>query len=36
MIGTGDVDEAWQKFIDDNRGMWEPLLNELNAEYFGG
>ena len=36
VIGTGDVDEAWQKFIDDNRGMWEPLLNELNAEYFGG
>ena len=36
VIGTDDVDKAWQKFIDDNRGMWEPLLNELNAEYFGG
>ena len=36
VIGTDDVDKAWQKFIDDNRGMWEPLLHELNAEYFGG
>lgn len=35
VIGTADIDETWQKFINDNRGMWEPLLNELNAEYYG-
>lgn len=34
VIGTDDIDTAWQKFIDENKGMWEPLLNELNAEYY--
>lgn len=31
----GDVAAVWQKFIDDNRPLWEPLLNELNAEFYG-
>lgn len=26
--------ETWQDFIDANRALWEPLLNELNAKYF--
>ena len=35
VIGEEDIDTAWAKFIDDNAGMWKPLLDELNAEYFG-
>lgn len=34
VIGTDDIDTAWQKFIDENNGMWKPLIDELNAEYF--
>lgn len=28
-----DIDSAWQAFIDENEGMWKPLLDELNAEF---
>ena len=35
VIGTDDIDTAWNKFIDDNAGMWKPLLEELNADYYG-
>ena len=35
VIGDEDIETAWNKFIDDNAGMWKPLLEELNAEYFG-
>jgi len=31
----GNVAGAWQKFVDDNRPLWEPLLDELNAEFYG-
>lgn len=35
VIGDADIATAWQQFIDNNSGMWKPLLDELNAEYFG-
>ncbi len=35
VIGDDDIETAWQKFIDDNVGMWKPLLDELNEEYYG-
>lgn len=35
VISEEDIDSTWDKFIEDNRGMWEPLLNELNAEFYG-
>lgn len=27
--------DTWNQFIETNRALWEPLLNELNAEFFG-
>ncbi len=30
----GDIEAEWDRFIEDNRAMWEPLQNELN-EYYG-
>lgn len=33
VIGDEDIDTAWQKFIDDNAAMWQPLLDELNEAY---
>lgn len=35
VIGTEDVETMWNRFIENNSGMWKPLLDELNAEYFG-
>ena len=35
VVGNDDIETTWQKFIDDNRGMWEPLMNDMNAEYYG-
>lgn len=34
VLGNQDIETAWNKFIDDNRGMWEPLMNDMNAEYY--
>ena len=34
VIGQDDIDTAWNKIIEDNAGMWKPLLEELNATYF--
>lgn len=34
VAGDEDVAAAWDAFLEENRPMWEPLLNELN-EYFG-
>lgn len=28
-----DIEKEWKKFIDENKAMWEPLVNALNAEY---
>ena len=33
-VNNDDIEAAWDAFIEENRGMWEPLLNELN-EYYG-
>ena len=29
------AEETWNQFIETNRALWEPLLNELNAEFYG-
>ena len=34
VTGTDDIASTWDAFFEENRGMWEPLLNELN-EHFG-
>lgn len=35
IVGSNDdIEAAWDTFIDENRGIWEPVLNELN-EYYG-
>lgn len=31
-----DVESEWSSFIENNKAMWEPLLNELNETYYGG
>lgn len=28
-----DINTEWQKFIDTNKGMWEPVINDLNNLY---
>jgi putative aldouronate transport system substrate-binding protein len=28
-----DIDKEWAKFVEAQSGMWQPLLNELNAEF---
>jgi len=30
MTTDGDIEKEWNDFIEKNRNMWEPLLNELN------
>lgn len=30
-----DIENEWTTFIENYRNMWEPVLNELNAEFFG-
>lgn len=30
-----DIEGEWTTFIENYRNMWEPVLNELNAEFFG-
>ena len=32
-IGNEDIGTAWDKFIEDNAGMWKPLETELNEAY---
>ena len=29
------AEETWNQFIETNRALWEPLLNELNATFYG-
>lgn len=33
VTGTDDIASSWDSFLEENRGMWEPLLNELNEHY---
>lgn len=33
VVGNLDVDTEWAKFCEDNKNLWEPLLNELNNEF---
>ena len=28
-----DVDAEWQKFIDDNAGIWQPVVDDLNEAF---
>ena len=28
-----DVDAEWQKFVDDNAGIWQPVVDDLNAAF---
>lgn len=28
-----DIDTEWAKFIEDNRALWEPVVNDLNAAF---
>jgi len=34
MISDGDIVAEWNKFIENNKNMWEPLLNELNTVLY--
>ena len=34
VAGDEDIEAAWDTFLEENKAMWEPLLNELN-EHFG-
>ncbi len=29
-----DVESTWKAFVEENRPLWEPLLNELNETYY--
>lgn len=29
-----DIRAEWQKFIDANKGIWQPVIDDLNAEFF--
>lgn len=33
--GEEDIDTAWDAYVEEQRALWEPLLNDLNAEYYG-
>ena len=33
VCGDADIETEWQNFIDTNRNMWEPVLDDLNEEY---
>ena len=30
IVNASDVDTAWAKFVDTNRGLWEPVVADLN------
>ena len=30
-----EVEAEWATFVENYRNLWEPVLNELNAEFFG-
>ena len=30
-----DVESSWNRYVEEARTMWEPLLNELNETYYG-
>jgi hypothetical protein len=33
--GSADIPTEWTKFIEANRGMWEPLQDGLNEAFAG-
>ena len=33
--GDGDIDELWNAYIEEQRPIWEPLQEDLNAFYYG-
>ena len=32
--GNLDVESAWSSFLDEYKGIWQPLLDDLNATYY--
>lgn len=32
---SADVETEWAKFIENNRALWEPVVNDLNAAFAG-
>lgn len=32
VVSDDDIAAAWDAFLDENKGMWQPLLDELNAQ----
>lgn len=32
---NASAEETWNQFIEANKALWEPLLNELNATFYG-
>ena len=28
-----DVDAEWQKYVDDNAGIWQPVVDDLNEAF---
>lgn len=34
MKPDGDIQAEWQKFIDANVGIWQPVIDDLNAEFY--
>ncbi len=34
VVSGKDVESTWNEMLEENRGLWEPLLDELNAEYY--
>lgn len=35
MAPNVEVEAEWATFVENYRNLWEPVLNELNAEFFG-
>lgn len=33
ICGNVDVENTWNEYVDENRNIWEPLINELNEAY---
>ena len=33
--GSKDIATEWANFIEENKGMVDPLLKDLNAAFFG-
>ena len=34
VVNNEDVDSTWASFLEEYQGIWQPLLDDLNAEYY--